>query len=112
MLGIEDRLSHGEVRASFDFFLEATQLSVNIFRDRVYCHADGVICCAAQTFSGPVGPLIEPRENLYQANGVYFIDAAGFGVIAERRRVSGDGEDVAHASHGPSAEQHRLQTDD
>ena len=112
MFGVEDGLGHGEVRASLDFFLEAAELLVDVFGDRVHRDTNREIRGAAQTLAGPVGSLIEPGEDFDQADGVHFVDAAGFGVIAERGWVAGDGEDVTHAADGPSTEKHRLQADD
>ncbi len=68
--------------------------------------------CAAKRFAGPVRALIQAMQNFYQPNGIDFVDAAGFRIIADRRRIAGDGEDVADTADGPSAKQHGLQADD
>src|SRR6266404_7998346 len=51
-------------------------------------------------------------QNFYEAHGIDFVDAAGFRIIADGRRIAGDGEHVANAADRPRAEQHRLQADD
>ena len=64
MLGIEERLGHGEMRAGFDFGVEALDFVVEIFGDGIERHADGEICRAAERLAGPVGALIEARGEL------------------------------------------------
>ena len=112
VLGIEERLGHREVRAGFDFGVKAFDFVVEIVGDGIDCDADGEICGAAKRFAGPVGALIQAMKNFYQADGIDFVDAAGFRIIADRGRIAGDGENVAHAADGPRAEQHGLQADD
>ena len=67
--------------------------------------ADGEICLAAKSFAGPVRALIEAMQNFGEADGIDFVDAAGFRIIADGWRITGDAEDVAHAADGPRAEQ-------
>ena len=50
VLGIENRLSHREMRAGFDFGFKAAEFFVNIFRDRIDGYADGEIGGAAEIF--------------------------------------------------------------
>src|SRR5580693_5662095 len=103
MFGVEDRLGHREVRACFDFGVETLDLVVEIISDRIDRHADGKICRAAQSFAGPVGPLVEAAKYFDESDGIDFVDAAGFRIIADGWRVAGDGEHVANAAYGPRA---------
>ena len=64
VLGIEKRLGHGEVRAGFDFGVEALDFVVEIVGDGIQRDADGEICRAAQRFAGPVRALIETAQRL------------------------------------------------
>ena len=90
MLGIEDRLRHGKVRAGFDLCVEALDFVVEIVGDGIDGHADREIRGAAESFAGPVRALIQAAENFYEADGIDFVDAAGFRIIADRRRIAGD----------------------
>ena len=101
MLGIEDGLSHREVRPGFDFGVEALDFIVEIVGDRVDGHADGKVGCAPERFPGPVRALIEAAEHFNEADGIDFVDAAGFRIIADGWRVAGDSEHVANAADGP-----------
>ena len=92
--------------------MEAFDFRVEIVGDRIHRDADRKIRGAAQSFSGPVGALIQAMQNFDEADGVDFVDSARFGIVADRRRIAGDREDVANAADGPRAEQHRLQSDD
>src|SRR5579862_8983558 len=53
----------------------------------------------------------ESVQHLDQADRVHFIHAAGLGIVADRRRIAGNRQHVAHAAHGPGAEQRGLQAD-
>ena len=64
VLGIEQWLSHGEVRAGFDFGAEALDLVIEIVGDGIDGDADGEIGCAAESFAGPVGALIQSVRTL------------------------------------------------
>ena len=94
------------------FASKRRNLVIQIFRDGIHGDADGEIRRAAESFAGPVGALIQPRQNFDEADGIDFVDAAGFRMIAERWRIARDREDVAHAADGPGAEEHCLQADD
>src|SRR5467141_3300358 len=51
-------------------------------------------------------------QNFDQSNGVDFVDAAGFRVVADGWRITGDGKNVADTANGPRAEKSGLQADD
>ena len=85
MLGIEERLGHGEVRAGFDFGVEALDFVVEIVGDGIERHADREIRRAAESFAGPVRALIQAAENFDEADGIDFVDAAGFRIIADAK---------------------------
>src|SRR4029077_16651768 len=72
----------------------------------------GEIRSAAKSFSGPVGSLIQAAEDFNEADGIDFVDTAGFRIVADRGRITGNGEDVANAADGPRAEQRGLEADD
>src|SRR5580704_3161486 len=112
MFGIENRLRHREVCASFDLGVETLDFVVKIVGHRIDGNADGKIRCAAESLACPVRALIQAAEDLYQADRIDFVDAAGFRVVADGRRIAGDGKYVANAADSPGAEQARLQTDD
>ena len=80
--------------------------------DRIDGNPDGEIGCAAERLAGPVGALIETVQDFYQSDGIDFVDAAGFRIVADRGRIAGDGENIAHAADGPCAQQSGLQPDD
>ena len=63
MFGIEEGLRHSEMRAGFDFFAEALDFVLHIFRDRIHRDSDCEIGLTAESFSGPIHSLIEAREN-------------------------------------------------
>src|SRR5713226_7362755 len=100
------------MRAGFDLGLEALDFVVEIVGDGIHSNANRKICGASESFPGPVCALIQPMQNFDKADGVDFVDAAGFGVIADGRRITGDGENIADAAYGPRAEQRSLQADD
>ncbi len=54
---------------------------------RIDGDADGEIRRAAEIFPGPVGSLIEARDDLHQADGIDFVDAAAF---PDDRRATAD----------------------
>ena len=92
--------------------VEALDFVIEIVGHGIDGDADGEVRRAAERLAGPVGALIQAVQNFHQADGVDFVNAAGFGMIAERRRIAGDGQHVAHAADGPGAQQHGLQADD
>src|SRR5260370_35285329 len=97
------------MRASPDLGVEALDFVVEIVGHGIQSHADRKIRRAAESFSSPVGTLIQPMQNFDKADGVDLINAAGFRIIADGRRIAGDGENVANAAHGPRAESSSLQ---
>ena len=99
MRGIEERLGHREVRTGFHLGAEAANFLVEVVGQRIYRYADGVIRSATQILPRPIHALIQAAQNFYETNRIHFVNAAGFGVIAHRRRVAGDGQRVAHAAH-------------
>src|SRR5215468_320660 len=111
MFRVEKRLRHGKVRARLDLGTETFDFVIEIVGDGIHGDTYGEICGTTERFAGPVGSLIEPVQYFDQADGVHFIDAAGFGVIAARRRVSGNRQYVAHATYRPRPEQGGLQAD-
>src|SRR5436309_15001267 len=100
------------MRAGFDLGVETLNFAVEIVGDRIHSDADGKICCAAESFSGPVGALIQPVQHFDKADGIDFVDSAGFRVVTDRWRITGDGEDISNAADGPGTEQRSLQADD
>jgi len=56
---IEERLGHGIVGPGFDLGVEAFDFVVEIVGHRIDGHADGKIRCAAESFSSPVGALVQ-----------------------------------------------------
>src|SRR6266478_4109791 len=100
------------MRAGFDLGLEAFYFILKIVGDRIHRDANRKIRCATKGFSRPVGPLIQAMQNFDQADGIDFVDPAGFRIIADRRRIAGDGKNVANAADGPRAEKRSLQADD
>src|SRR6267378_4230842 len=112
VLGVEERLGHRVMRAGFDLGVEALDFVVEIVGYRIQCHADLKIRGAPESFSCPVGALIQAIKNFDKADGVDFVDAAGFRVITYRRWITCDSEHVADATDGPRAEKRSLQADD
>ena len=101
MLGIEERLSHREMRTGFDLGMESLDFVVKIVGDGIERHSDREIRGASESFPSPIRALIQPMQNFDQADGIDFVDAAGFRVIANRWRVARDGENVADAADRP-----------
>ena len=89
--------------AGLNLGVEALDFVVEIIGNGIDGDADGEIGCAAKRLARPVGALIEAVENFDEADRVDFIDAAGFGIVAYRRRIAGDGENVADAADSPCA---------
>src|SRR5258708_508991 len=112
VLRIKERLGHGEMRASFDFRVKTLDFVVEIVSDGIHGDADSEVRSAAESFPCPVGALIQAMENLDQADGIDFLDAAGFRVVADGGRVAGDGKNIADAADGPRAEKRSLKADD
>src|SRR5271157_3054177 len=112
VFGIEERLGHREVRAGFHFGVEARDFIVEIVCNRVQRDADGEIRLAAERFPRPIRALVQTIQDFYQANGIHFVHAAGFRIIADGRRIASNREDVAHTADGPRAQKHGLQADD
>ena len=54
--------------------------------------------------SADVQPLIEPRDDVGQANGVDVEDHRGVGIVADGPGIAGHQHEVAHA-HGMRAKQ-------
>src|SRR5271154_502229 len=100
------------MRAGFDLGVETLDFVIEIVGYRINSHTDGEICCATESFARPVRALIEAMQNFDQADGINFVDTAGFRVVANRWRIACDAEHVANAADRPSAEQHGLQADD
>ena len=56
--------------------------------------------------------MIQTRSDLYKSDGINFVDAARFRVVAYRGRVARDGQEVAYSSDAPGAKERGLQTDE
>ena len=65
VLGIEDWLGHREMRAGFDFGVEAFNFVVEIIGNGIDSDADGEIRCPAKRFASPVRALIQAAKNFY-----------------------------------------------
>src|SRR4029077_12403577 len=68
--------------------------------------------CASESFSRPVGSLIQSVQYFDEADGINFVNSAGFRIIADGRWVARDGENIANTANGPRAEKRGLQADD
>src|SRR5205823_10970121 len=100
------------MRAGFDLGVEALDFAVEIVGHRIHSDADGKIRRASESFSRPVGALIQSVQNFDEAHRVDFVDAAGFRVITDRWRITGDGEHISNAADGPGTMKSSLQADD
>src|SRR5258708_5774155 len=100
------------MRAGFDLGMEALDFIVEIVGNGIESHADGKIRRPSESFSCPVGALVQAVENFNEADGIDFVYAAGFRVVADRRRITRDGENIADSADGPRAEKRGLQADD
>ena len=88
---------------------EALDFVVEVLGGGVHGHTDGVVGGAAQRLPCPVGALIQARGHFHESDGVDFIDPAR---LARRRRIAGNGQEVANPADAPGAEQRGLQTDE
>src|SRR5690242_10728469 len=99
------------MRPGFHLGHKTLNFVIKILGGGIHGHAHGVVRGATQRFASPVRALIETGSDLYQSYGVNFVDSAGFGVVAHRRRIACDGQEVANASDAPGSQQRSLQTD-
>src|SRR5260370_39570298 len=101
----------GEGSARLYLGEEALDFVIEVLGSGVHSYADGVVWCGAKRLASPVGTLVEPGGNFHKPNGIDFVNAAGFRVVADGRRVARDGQEVAHSSDAPRPKQRGLQPD-
>ena len=91
-------------KETFDFVIQ-------VFGGGIERHANREVGGPSQGLAGPIGSLVKPRGNFHQSNRIDFVDSARLRMIAQRRRIAGNRQKIAHAAHRPGAQQHGLQSD-
>ena len=105
--GVE-RLGHHQVRPGRELALEPVPFGRRIGRRRVEGAGDRETGPLADRRAGRILGQVEPREDIDQTDRIDIPDTGPRRVVADPRRIAGQGDDVAH-TEGVGAEQLGLE---
>ena len=108
---IKYRLRDDVLRPRLDLPIEAPEFLIHVDRAGIGSDADTEPCRLADGVPGKVESMVEPIHDVGEANRVDIEDRSGIRITPKLRRISRDGEDIAHAER-PRTEQVRLHADD